>query len=145
MRCGLVGVAVDASSRDCAAGLAALEEMLPEVNNIHRETIPASELILGTNCGGSDGNSGVTANPALGVASDMLVRYNPEWEGPLLGDKSASVIFDNTKVKRVAGDFECPVDPWIGMRIVAEAYPPSEVFDPAKDALYDRIIAAVLS
>ena len=33
----------------------------------------ASELILGTNCGGSDGNSGITANPALGVASDMLV------------------------------------------------------------------------
>ena len=75
------------------------------------------------------------------VASDTLCRYNPEWEGPLLGDKSASVIFDNTKVKRVVGDFECPIDPWIGMRIVAEAYPPSAAFDPAKDALYDRIIA----
>jgi altronate hydrolase len=35
--------------------------------------IPASEIILGTNCGGSDGNSGITCNPALGVASDMLV------------------------------------------------------------------------
>lgn len=55
------------------AGLAALAEMLPEVNDVRRETIPASELILGTECGGSDGNSGVTANPALGVASDLLV------------------------------------------------------------------------
>ena len=48
-------------------------EMLPRVNDVRRQPIPASQLILGTNCGGSDGNSGVTANPALGVASDLLV------------------------------------------------------------------------
>jgi altronate hydrolase len=52
---------------------AVIAEMLPRVNDVRRETIPASELILGTNCGGSDGNSGITANPALGVAADMLV------------------------------------------------------------------------
>ncbi len=56
-----------------AAGIKTVQEMLPQVNDVRRETIPASEIILGTNCGGSDGNSGVTANPALGVASDMLV------------------------------------------------------------------------
>lgn len=61
------------TNKTVEAGLAAIAELLPEVNNVRRETIPASELILGTNCGGSDGNSGVTANPALGVASDMLV------------------------------------------------------------------------
>lgn len=55
------------------AGVAALAEMLPEVNDVRRQSIPASELILGTECGGSDGNSGITANPALGVASDLLV------------------------------------------------------------------------
>ena len=44
-----------------------------EANDVRREPIPLSELILGTNCGGSDGNSGITANPALGVASDMIV------------------------------------------------------------------------
>jgi altronate hydrolase len=48
-------------------------EMLPTVNDVRRESIPASEIVLGTNCGGSDGNSGITANPALGVASNMLV------------------------------------------------------------------------
>lgn len=48
-------------------------ELLPQVNACRREPIPASEIILGTNCGGSDGNSGITANPALGVASDMLI------------------------------------------------------------------------
>ena len=52
-----------------------LKEMLPEVNRIERVPIPISEIILGTNCGGSDGSSGVTANPALGYASDLLVAH----------------------------------------------------------------------
>lgn len=56
-------------------GTAILKEMLPEVNKVRREPIPVSEIILGTNCGGSDGNSGVTANPALGHASDLLVAH----------------------------------------------------------------------
>src|SRR5213075_1783519 len=51
----------------------AVAEMLPRVNDVQRTRLSAKHLILGTNCGGSDGNSGVTANPALGVASDMLV------------------------------------------------------------------------
>lgn len=56
-------------------GTEILEDMLPEANKVFREPIPVSELILGTNCGGSDGNSGVTANPALGFASDLLVAH----------------------------------------------------------------------
>ncbi len=51
----------------------AVGEMLPRVNDVRREAFPASQIVLGTNCGGSDGNSGITANPALGVASDLLV------------------------------------------------------------------------
>jgi altronate hydrolase len=54
-------------------GVRQLAAMLPQANAVRREPIPASEIVLGTNCGGSDGNSGVTANPALGVASDLLV------------------------------------------------------------------------
>jgi altronate hydrolase len=64
--CGGIGKTVD-------AGVRALAELLPQVNDIRRTTLPASKIILGTNCGGSDGNSGVTANPALGVASDLIV------------------------------------------------------------------------
>jgi nucleoside-diphosphate-sugar epimerase len=76
------------------------------------------------------------------VASETLVRYNPEWAGPLLGDKSPSVTFDNRKVKAVVGDFDCQIDPWRGMKLVAERYPPSATdFDPALDALLDRIVA----
>jgi altronate hydrolase len=54
-------------------GVRLLSELLPQLNDVKREPIPASEILLGTNCGGSDGNSGVTCNPALGVASDMIV------------------------------------------------------------------------
>lgn len=61
------------TQRTIEAGLEAIAQMLPRVNDVRREHIPASELILGLECGGSDGNSGVTANPALGVASDLLV------------------------------------------------------------------------
>ena len=50
-------------------------KLLPIANEARRTRQPVSELILATNCGGSDGNSGITANPALGWAVDELVRY----------------------------------------------------------------------
>ena len=55
-------------------GLGRIREMLPAVDAARRETLPASGLTLALQCGGSDGYSGITANPALGVAADMLVR-----------------------------------------------------------------------
>ena len=64
---------VGGTTKTIEAAARLVEQMLPQVNDVKREPIAVSELILGTNCGGSDGNSGVTANPALGVASDMLV------------------------------------------------------------------------
>lgn len=51
---------------------ARVRQMLPEVNAARRAPAPASALKIGLQCGGSDGFSGITANPALGVASDML-------------------------------------------------------------------------
>lgn len=85
---------------------------------------------------------GVKDPSLVHVASETLIRYYPEWEGPLLGDKSASVAFDNRKVKSVSGDFDCPIDPWQGMRLVAERHPPDGgVFDAELDRLFDRIVA----
>ncbi len=57
------------------AGVRAVEQLLPAADEARRSRQPISELILATNCGGSDGNSGITANPALGWAVDELVRY----------------------------------------------------------------------
>src|ERR671910_101259 len=56
-------------------GIARVKEMLPEANKVQREPLPASHLILGLQCGGSDGYSGISANPALGAAVDLLVRH----------------------------------------------------------------------
>jgi nucleoside-diphosphate-sugar epimerase len=85
---------------------------------------------------------GVERYSLVHVATDTLVRYRPEWAGPLYGDKSPSVRFDNSKVQSVVGAFDCPIDPWRGMRMVAERYPPSATeFDPALDALLDRVVA----
>ncbi len=55
--------------------IGAVRDLLPDVNKFQREPIPVAEILVGTNCGGSDGNSGVTANPALGYASDLLVAH----------------------------------------------------------------------
>ncbi|HEX6957283.1 MAG TPA: altronate dehydratase family protein [Ferrovibrio sp.] len=56
-------------------GVAMLKEMLPAANALRRQTLPASHLTLALQCGGSDGYSGITANPALGAAADLLVRH----------------------------------------------------------------------
>jgi galactarate dehydratase len=54
--------------------MALAERRLHELDQRRRETCPASALVLGMQCGGSDAFSGITANPALGFASDLLVR-----------------------------------------------------------------------
>ncbi len=54
-------------------GVGIARELLQEVSRARREPVPLSELIVATECGGSDAWSGVTANPAVGVASDLVV------------------------------------------------------------------------
>lgn len=55
------------------AGLALLEELYTAAQDDHREPVPISELNVGLKCGGSDGFSGITANPLLGAFSDFLI------------------------------------------------------------------------
>jgi altronate hydrolase len=55
-------------------GIAAVEQILPVANEFTREPVPASELMVALQCGGSDGWSGVTANPGLGKACDIIVK-----------------------------------------------------------------------
>ena len=57
------------------AGVAFVRDVLDEANQVEREPAPLSELTVALQCGGSDGYSGISANPALGVASDLLVRH----------------------------------------------------------------------
>jgi altronate hydrolase len=66
---------VGGTQETIAAGIRAIEEMLPLANAYRRERVSASHIKIGLECGGSDGFSGITANPALGAAMDILVRH----------------------------------------------------------------------
>ncbi|WP_375449973.1 SDR family oxidoreductase [uncultured Devosia sp.] len=80
------------------------------------------------------------------VPTDTLIRYNPDWIGPLVGDKAWTAIFDNSKVKGVAGDFTCAesledilAEPIVHLKQrLAANRPPKGDFD----ALVDRICQA---
>ncbi len=62
------------TSKTIAHGVDMVREMLPHANAVARKPVPASHITVGLQCGGSDGYSGITANPALGAAVDLLVR-----------------------------------------------------------------------
>lgn len=55
-------------------GIEAVKKMLPEVNQVNRSKVSAKHIVLGLECGGSDAYSGISANPALGKAVDLLVQ-----------------------------------------------------------------------
>ncbi|MBV6286457.1 UxaA family hydrolase [Pseudomonas aegrilactucae] len=64
---------VGGTSKTIAAGIEQVKALLAEANQVQRETVSARHLVVGLQCGGSDGYSGITANPALGNAVDRLV------------------------------------------------------------------------
>src|SRR6476661_2171510 len=63
------------TAKTIAHGVGMIREMLPHANDVTREPVPASHITVGLQCGGSDGYSGITANPAVGAAVDLLVRH----------------------------------------------------------------------
>ncbi len=91
--------------------VAKVEALLPEVNTVRRSPQPLSALTVAVQCGGSDGLSGITANPALGVASDLIVGHGgrvilsetPEVYGAeqLLLRRAASVQLGEALLKRL--------------------------------------------
>jgi nucleoside-diphosphate-sugar epimerase len=82
------------------------------------------------------------------VSSELIAAFNPEWGVGLLGDKSHSMIFDNSKIRRLVPDFHPRIPFWQGAKeIIAwhDADPARQVINPTLDAIQDRIIAAVES
>lgn len=94
-----------------AAGKALLQDMLALANEARRQPVPLSRLVVGLQCGGSDGYSGISANPALGAAVDLLVRQGgtailsetPEIYGAehLLTHRAASVAVADKLLQRL--------------------------------------------
>lgn len=79
------------------------------------------------------------------VASDTLAAVNPDWSGPLLGDRAHSVVFDNSKVKALVPDFVCSTPVALGFREVIDwfdAHPDQQVVDETLTATLDRLVAA---
>jgi hypothetical protein len=60
--------------KSIARGIELVKEILPTANSVSRRKVSAAHLVVGLQCGGSDGYSGITANPALGKAVDLLVQ-----------------------------------------------------------------------
>jgi altronate hydrolase len=63
------------TAKTVARGIEEIRRLLPEANRVQRQPVPAGHLVVGLQCGGSDGYSGISANPALGAAVDRLVRH----------------------------------------------------------------------
>lgn len=63
------------TAKTVARGIEIIRSLLPEANRVQRQPVPARHLTVGLQCGGSDGYSGISANPALGAAVDRLVRH----------------------------------------------------------------------
>jgi altronate hydrolase len=63
------------TAKTVARGIELVKSLLPEANRVQRQPVPARHLTVGLQCGGSDGYSGISANPALGAAVDRLVRH----------------------------------------------------------------------
>lgn len=62
------------TAKTITRGVDIINQMLTEANRVHRQPVPASHLVVGLQCGGSDGYSGISANPSLGAAVDLLVQ-----------------------------------------------------------------------
>src|SRR3546814_13079091 len=56
-------------------GVQLIRSLLPQANQVSRQALPLSHITVGLQCGGSDGYSGISANPALGAAMDLLVQH----------------------------------------------------------------------
>jgi altronate hydrolase len=63
------------TAKTVAKGIALINDMLPQANAVKREPCSAAHITIGLQCGGSDGYSGISANPALGAAVDLLVAH----------------------------------------------------------------------
>jgi nucleoside-diphosphate-sugar epimerase len=88
--------------------------------------------------------AGVTAD-LVHVPSELIAAYDPELGAGLLGDKAHSVIFDNSKIKRLVPGFKATIPFWQGAREIMAWYdadPSRQAIDPAYDALTDRLLAA---
>jgi nucleoside-diphosphate-sugar epimerase len=82
------------------------------------------------------------------VPSDLIAAYDPVWGASLLGDKAHSMIFDNSKIRRLVPDFNPVIPFWQGAREIVTWYdadPARQSINPTLDVLQDRLIALMMA
>jgi nucleoside-diphosphate-sugar epimerase len=78
------------------------------------------------------------------IPSELIAAYDPDWGAGLLGDKACSMVFDNSKIKRLVPDFQCTIPFARGAEEIMAWYdadPARQKVDPEVDRLYDDLIA----
>lgn len=91
------------------------------------------------------GNAAGVEPKIVHIPSEMIAAFDPEWGASLLGDKAHSMIFDNSKIKRLVPEFQAKIPFWQGAKEVIEwfgADPDRQIINQDKDRTMDRIIAA---
>jgi nucleoside-diphosphate-sugar epimerase len=132
-------------ARDFAVGLVGLlgkEAAIGEPFHITGDEAPSWNQIFAD----AAAAAGVAEPKLVHVASEAIAAAVPEWGPGLLGDKAHTMLFDNTKIKRLVPDFGLSTTPFkLGIREVVawyDAHPEQQVTDPAVDAIQDRLIEA---
>jgi nucleoside-diphosphate-sugar epimerase len=107
--------------------------------------ITSDELLTWNQIANLMANAAGAEAQIIHVASDLIAAYDPDWGAGLLGDKAHSVMFDNTKIKRVVPDYVAAIPFALGAEEILAWYdadPARQVVDSATNEMMDRIIAA---
>lgn len=96
------------TSQTIAQGIAMVQAMLPVANQVSRQPCSAQHIMVGLQCGGSDGYSGISANPALGAAVDRLVAHG----GTAILSETPEIYGAEHLLTRRA------VNPWVGQKLI---------------------------
>ncbi len=110
--------------------------------------ITSDELLTWNQIFGTVARAAGTTAQIVHVPSEVIAAYDAGWGAGLLGDKAHSMVFDNTKIKRVVPDYVATVPFARGAEEIMawfDADPARQVVDPKRDQLMDKIIAAQLS
>ena len=119
------------TTRTIQAGIEAVSAMLPEADKARRQTVSASHLCVGLQCGGSDGFSSITANPALGAAVDILARHGGTG---ILSETPEIYGVEHTLTRRAANRA-------IGEKLVERIRWWKDVYSPGRDVQINGIVS----
>ncbi|EFH09687.1 UxaA family hydrolase [Teichococcus cervicalis] len=113
------------------AGIAMVRELLADANAVTRQSVPASHIMVGLQCGGSDGFSSITANPALGHAMDILTRHGGT---AILSETPEIYGVEHTLTRRAASQA-------VGEKLIERIRWWKDVYTPGRDTQINGVVS----